>query len=43
MWPMPQAAPRPGEGRWFEWASQESAAICDFAVSVQLLALLSAN
>lgn len=25
--PTPPDAPCPGEGRWFEWASQESAAL----------------
>lgn len=25
--PTPPAAPGPSEGRWFEWASQESAAL----------------
>lgn len=37
------AAPCPGEGRRFGWASQEPAALCDFAASAWLLALLSAN
>ena len=37
------AFPCPGEGRQFGWASQELAALYDFAASAWLLALLNAN
>ena len=37
------AFPCPGEGRRFGWASQELAALYDFAASAWLLALLDAN